>query len=89
MQKEILKEFITSVDNTPRLKEFYNNKIEEIKTRLNKLTEDVKDKAIQIKLTEVNNLLKPLGKTSSVGNDDLVNLLQYCELLEELHSTNA
>ena len=89
MQKEILKEFITSVDNTPRLKEFYNNKIEEIKTRLNKLTEDVKDKAIQIKLTEVNNLLKPLGKTSSVGNDDLVNLLQYCELLEELHSTNG
>jgi phosphopantetheine adenylyltransferase len=89
MQKEILKEFITSVDNTPRLKEFYNNKIEEIKTRLNKLTEDVNDKAIQIKLTEVNNLLKPLGKTSSVGNDDLINLLQYCELLEELHSTNG
>jgi hypothetical protein len=89
MQKEILKEFITSVDNTPRLKEFYNNKIEEIKTKLGKLTEGVEDKAIQIKLTEVNRLLKPLGKTSSVGNDDLINLLQYCELLEELHFTNA
>lgn len=89
LQKEILKEFITSVDNTPRLKEFYNSKIEEIKSRLNTLTEGVEDKAIQIKLTEVNNLLTPLGKTASVGNDDLVNLLQYCELLEELHSTNG
>ena len=31
-QKEILKELITSIDNTPRLKEFYNTKVNEIKT---------------------------------------------------------
>ena len=31
MQKEILKEFITSVDNTPHLKEFYNNKLKKSK----------------------------------------------------------
>jgi len=89
MQKNILKEFITSVDSTPRLKEFYNSTIEKIKSQLGKITEGVEDKAIQIKLTEVNKLLKPLSKTASVGNDDLVNLLQYCELLEELHSTNG
>ena len=89
MQKEILKEFITSVDNTPRLKEFYNNTIDKIKSNLKGLTEGVEDKAIQIKLTEVNKLLKPLGKVSSVGNNDLINLLQYCELLEELQTTNG
>ena len=33
-QKEILKELITSIDNTPRLKEFYNTKVNEIKTTL-------------------------------------------------------
>ena len=89
MQKEILKEFITSVDNTPRLKEFYNSKVQLLKEELGKLTKGVSDKAIQIKLTEVNNLLKPLGKISNVGNDNLINLLQYCELLEELQSTNV
>jgi hypothetical protein len=89
MQKEILKEFITSVDNTPRLKEFYNSKVQSLKEELSKLTKGVSDKAIQIKLTEVNNLLKPLGKISNVGNDNLINLLQYCELLEELQSTNG
>ena len=31
-QKLLLKEYINSVDNTPRLKEFYTNKINEIKT---------------------------------------------------------
>jgi hypothetical protein len=89
MQKEILKEFITSVDNTPRLKEFYNVKIEEIKSQIVTKSKNVKDKAIQIKLNEISTLLTPLGKTSKVGNDDLVNLLQYCELLEELQKVNG
>jgi hypothetical protein len=34
-QKDILKEFITSIDNTPRLKEIYNTKINNIKKTLN------------------------------------------------------
>jgi hypothetical protein len=33
-QKSILKEFINSVDNTPKLREFYNTKINEIKNTL-------------------------------------------------------
>jgi hypothetical protein len=33
-QKEILKEFINSIDNTPRLKEIYNTKIYELKSSL-------------------------------------------------------
>jgi hypothetical protein len=34
-------------------------------------------------------MLTPLGKTANVGNDDLVNLLQYYELLEELTKING
>jgi uncharacterized coiled-coil DUF342 family protein len=88
-QKQVLKEFIQSVDSTPKLKEFYNTKIKEIKEELDKISKKVTDKAIQIKLNEVNKFLSPLGKTSNVGNDDLVNLLQYYELLEELIKTNG
>lgn len=83
-QKEVLKEFINSVDSTPKLKDFYNTKINEIKTEITELSKGVSNKAVQIKLNEVNNLLSPLSKTDKVGNDDLVNLLQYYELLEEL-----
>ena len=88
-QKSVLKEFINSMDSTPKLKEFYNIKITEIKTELNKLNKKVSDKAIQIKLTEVNNMLTPLGKLSKIDNDDLVNLLQYYALLEELIKANG
>ena len=88
-QKIVLKEFINSVDSTPKLREFYNTKVGEIKESINKISKKVTDKAIQIKLNEVNNLLSPLGKISKVGNDDLVNLLQYYELLEELVKVNG
>ena len=88
-QKSVLKEFINSMDSTPKLKEFYNGKLTEIKTELNKLSKNVSNKAIQIKLTEVNNMLTPLGKLSKIDNDDLVNLLQYYALLEELTKANG
>lgn len=83
-QKSVLREFITSVDSTPKLKDFYNTKISEIKSSLSLLTKQIENKATRIKLQEINNIINPLGKTSSIGNDDLVNLLQYYELLEEL-----
>ena len=87
-QKMVLKEFINSIDSTPKLKEFYNTRITEIKYELGKLSKKVSNKAIQIKLTEVNNMLTPLGKLSKINNDDLVNLLQYYALLEELVKAN-
>lgn len=83
-QKNVLKEFINSIDSTPSLRQFYNTKINEIKTSLIKLNKKVEDKAIKIKINEVSNLLTELNKTDKVDNDNLVNLLQYYELLEEL-----
>jgi len=88
-QKTVLKEFINSVDSTPKLKEFYNTKINEIKNELTSLASKVTDKVVKIKLNEVNNMLLPLGKVAKVGNDDLVNLLQYYALLEELTKANG
>jgi hypothetical protein len=88
-QKEILKEFINSVDNAPRLKEFYNSKVTSLKEDLINLSSKVKDKAIQIKINEVVNILNPLNKVASVGDDNLINLLQYCELKEELQKANG
>jgi hypothetical protein len=88
-QKQVLKEFINSVDSTPKLKSFYNDKIQEIKNELTRMAKKVTDKVVKIKLQEVNNILIPLGKTAPVGNDDLVNLLQYYALLEELTQANG
>src|SRR6056300_1260127 len=61
-QKEVLKEFINSIDNTPRLKEIYNTKINEIKKVLKLQARKVKDNATKIKLLEVVKLLKEIDK---------------------------
>ena len=86
-QKEVLKEFINSIDNTPRLKEIYNTKINEVKKVLNLQARKVKDQATKIKLLEVVKLLKEIDKGSKINNEDLINLLQYYELTEELSKT--
>jgi hypothetical protein len=88
-QKEILKEFITSVDSTPKLKNFYNSKIQEFKLELNEIMGTVTDKVVQIKLNEVLPLIVEINKTAPIKNDNIIDLLQYCELVEELKKVNG
>jgi hypothetical protein len=88
-QKEILRQYINSVDSTPVLKEFYNSKVVEVKTALTELNSKVTDKAVQIKINEVTNLITELDKTAKVSSEDIVNILQYFELYEELKTANG
>ena len=88
-QKEILKELITSIDNTPRLKEFYNTKVSEIKETLIKLGKTITDKVTKIKIEEVIKILPTIDKTSKVKDDDLTNLLQYYDLIQELKNVQV
>jgi hypothetical protein len=88
-QKQILKEFINSVDSAPGLRDFYNSKINELKSTLNKESKTIKDKATQIKITEVAKYLVELDKTTKINNDNLVDLLQYYELVKEIKVANG
>jgi hypothetical protein len=88
-QKEVLKEFINSVDSTPSLRNFYNTKINELKSSLNTEAENIKDKATKIKITEVAKLLVELSKTDKINDDNLVDLLQYYELVKEIKISNG
>jgi len=88
-QKEVLKEFITSVDSTPKLRTFYNTKIQQLKEELATISKTVTDKAVQIKLNEVLPLIVEVEKNQSIKNENIVDLLQYCELVEELKIANG
>lgn len=88
-KKLILKEFINSVDNTDKLKVFYNTKIDEMKSELVSLNKKTKNQVTKIKINEVATFLVGLGKNDKVNNEHIVNLLQYCDLLEELQQANG
>jgi hypothetical protein len=88
-QKEILKEFITSVDNKPRLKEFYTTKVVEIKEELAKLNAKTKNEVTKIKINEIINIIQVPVKTAKITDNDLVDLLQYYDLINELETING
>jgi hypothetical protein len=88
-QKLILKEFITSVDNTPRLKEFYTNKVIEIKEELTSLNAKTKNEVTKIKINEIISMITPPSKNAKVTDNDLVDLLQYYDLINELETVNG
>ena len=87
-QKTTLKEYITSVDNTSRLKEFYTNKINEIKTELADLNKRTKNKVTKIKINEIISIITPPLKNAKITDNDLVDLLQYYDLINELETVN-
>jgi hypothetical protein len=88
-QKLLLKEYINSVDNTSRLKEFYTNKINEIKTGLASLNKKTKNPSTKIKINEIISIIQPPAKNAKVTDNDLVDLLQYYDLINELETANG
>ena len=49
----------------------------------------IEDKAVQIKINEVSNLIEELDKTAKVTSENIVNILQYLELVEELKASHG
>jgi len=88
-QKHILKEFIGSVDSTPKLKEFYNSEIKYIQEKLSAEIKKTINEVVKIKLQEVSKLIVELDKRCIIKSDHLVDLLQYHNLLDELTVTNG
>jgi hypothetical protein len=85
-QKTILKEYINNISNTTKLREFVNESMEQLVKELTKLIPTVADKTIQIKLSEVVTFLKPIEKKQTVKDDNIITLLQYHQLVNEIKS---
>jgi len=85
-QKNILKEFITSVNSQSRLRSLVNEEMNKIASAVRNLSSKVKDEVIKIKLDEVSKSIKPLSNKDKIKDSHLVNLMQYYDLVNELKS---
>ena len=88
-QKNLLKEYVNSVTNSPALKSFINKEIKTVKKIITGYSKKVEDKAVAIKLTETRDMIKTLCKKSSVNDDNVINLLNYYELVNELKTIHG
>ena len=83
-QKNILKQFITSVDSTSKLRDFVNEELTRVGTKLTTLINNVDDKIVKIKLEEVADNIYLLSNKESVNDDTLALLMQYYELIKQV-----
>tara|TARA_R110000787_G_scaffold16385_2_gene49752 strand:- start:227 stop:1075 length:849 start_codon:yes stop_codon:yes gene_type:complete len=83
-QKEVLKEYINSATDAPKLKEFLNSKFQGISTTLKENVDKIEEPALKIKIQEVINLIDPILETRKLKDDHLVALLQYLDLSNEI-----
>jgi hypothetical protein len=83
-QKNILKEFITSVNSQTRLRNIVNEELIKISKTVARLSTRVKDEVVKIKLDEVSKAISPISKKDRITDNHLVNLMQYYDLVNEL-----
>jgi hypothetical protein len=83
-QKEVLKEYINNISNTTNLKKYVDTKFTSLKESLLKLLPKIEDATIKIKVNETINLINPILESKTVKDDNIVALLQYQELHNEL-----
>lgn len=83
-QKNILKEFITSVNSTTRLRNTVNEEMKNLKSQISEMKGKITDDIVRIKLEEIQKTITPIKNTQKVDDTHLVNLMQYYELVNEL-----
>jgi hypothetical protein len=83
-QKEVLKEYINNISNTTNLKKYVNTKFTSLKESLLKFLPKIEDATIKIKVNETINLINPILESKILKDDNIVALLQYQELHNEL-----
>ena len=88
-QQTLLKEYVNSVTNSPALKSYINQEIKSVKQSLVRFSKKVEDKAVAVKLNETKEMIKPLCKKTSVNDDNVINLLNYYELVNELKTIHG
>ena len=85
-QKNILREFITSVNSSSRLRNLVNKEFSKIVKELKSLSPKVDHKITSIKLNEITKSINQVPKTKKISDIHLIDLMQYYELINELKS---
>jgi hypothetical protein len=88
-QKLMLKEYINNVTNTVKLRKYVLTEIKSLRNEIKSLRASVPSKIIRIKLNEVSNLLLTLGKKHLIEDKDVLTMLRYYELVNELKNVGS
>lgn len=82
-QKRLLKEFVTNINSTTKLKETVNEEFAKVKKSLEVVAPILDDKVVSLKLTEIASRIEILKEDEEVDDSHILILMQYHQLLFE------
>ena len=85
-QRDLLQAYINNISNTSTLKDFMSEQIQELKNKILKIHPKVNDKVVSIKLKECLNVLDTLNKGKIVNEKQLVTIMRFYTLLDEVNA---
>ena len=88
-QKRLLREYINNVTNSVKLKEYVLSETTALQNKITELRSAIPSKVIKIKLNEVSNLLSSFGKKHVIEDKDVLTMLRYYELVNELNKVGT
>ena len=84
----MLREYINNVSNSVNLKKYVINETKKLQSTILSQRTSVPSKVVRIKLNEVANLLNKLSRKHIVEDKDVLTMLKYYELVNELKNDN-
>jgi CRISPR/Cas system endoribonuclease Cas6 (RAMP superfamily) len=83
-QKELLREYVNSVNNSPALLNKVKEQIPVIINEITELSDTIPSKVLKIKLQEVTNMLGELNSLKNIKDKHVLTMLRYYELIDQL-----
>ena len=83
-QKMLLKNYINNISNTNSLREYINGQLPIIREKISKLSKNIDDEVVKIKLTEVISQLSKVKEGRVVKDSQVSAVLMSYELIKEL-----
>lgn len=83
-QKQLLNKYITNVNDTKALKEYVEVIIPSIKKQLSQQAKSITDKATQIKVQKLSEMLCTVENMKTIKESHVLSLLRYFDLIREL-----
>jgi hypothetical protein len=83
-QKQLLNKYITNVNDTTALKQYIEQIIPQIKNQLMQQSKLISDKATQIKVKKLSEMLCTVENMKSIKESHILSLLRYYDLINEL-----
>jgi hypothetical protein len=85
-QKNLLKEYISNISTSEKLKEYMNNEFVKVREKIIKYSKKLNDEVRKVKLSEVLNFIEEIPSNRQICEKDIHNLLYYYELIKEFKS---